>query len=217
MARQQIKAQPRTITGKKVKRLRRDGLIPGVVYGPAVRGTQVVSVSAQEFERVYERAGTTTVLDLSVDGGLPRPVLIHQVQHDYLRRHLIHVDFLAPDMLVELIVSVPLATSGESPAIEEHDGILTQLVTELQVRCLPDAIPHVIEIDLAGLKEIGAQVLASDLVLPAGVTLVTPEDELLVKIDQPQLEVEEDTEAEDEAVADGAEGEGGATGADNEE
>ena len=81
MANQQITAQARTVLGKKVKRLRREGLVPGVLYGPAVKGVRPITVTAREFERVYVRAGFSTLLDLVVDGGRAQPVLIHQVQH----------------------------------------------------------------------------------------------------------------------------------------
>jgi large subunit ribosomal protein L25 len=199
MARQQISAQPRAAMGKKVKRLRREGLIPGVVYGPAVEGVQPVAVTAKDFERIYLHAGTATLLDLVVDGGAPRPVLIHEVQHDELRRRLTHVDFLAPDMRADITVTVPLQLTGESPAVQEG-GILTELVTELQVRCLPDRIPHALEVDLGLLTEIGAQLTAGQLTMPAGVALISPEDELLVKVDQPAIIEEPEAEEEEEAA-----------------
>lgn len=199
MARQQISAQPRAAMGKKVKRLRREGLIPGVLYGPAVEGVQPVAVTAKDFERIYLHAGTATLLDLVVDGGSPRPVLIHEVQHDELRRRLTHVDFLAPDMRVEITLTVPLQLVGESPAVQTG-GILTELVTELQIRCLPDRIPHALEVDLAQLTEIGAQLTAGQLTLPAGVALISPVDELLVKVDQPAIVEEPEAEEEEEGA-----------------
>ena len=207
MARQRLSAQPRVVLGKKVKKLRREGLLPGVLYGPAVQGVRPLELSAREVERTYAHAGSSTLLDLVVDGGRPQPVLIHAVQHDPFRRHLIHVDFLAPDMNVELTVAVPLALIGESPAVKEG-GVLTQFVTEVQVRCLPDTIPHALEFDLDGLTEIGTQVTAGEIPLPAGVALVTAEDELVLKIDLPQLaEPEMVEEAEETAEAEAAEGE----------
>lgn len=212
MANQQITAQARTVLGKKVKRLRREGLVPGVLYGPAVKGVRPITVTAREFERVYVRAGFSTLLDLVVDGGRAQPVLIHQVQHDALRRDLLHVDFLAPDMNVELTVTVPLVLVGEAPIVETGGGILTQVVTELQLRCLPDAIPHQIEVDVSGLTEPDSHILAGDLQLPPGVTLVSPPDEFLVKIDQPQLEPEPEVEEAEEEAAEVLAGEAEAEG-----
>ena len=214
MARQRLSAQPRAVLGKKVKKLRREGLVPAVLYGPAVKGVRPLELPARDIERTYAYAGSSTLLDLVVDGGRPQPVLIHAVQHDPFRRHLIHVDFFAPDMNVELTVAVPLALVGESSAVNEG-GVLSQLLTEVQVRCLPDAIPHALEFDLSGITEVGTQVTVGEIPLPAGVALVTAEDELVLKIDLPQLaEPEIAEEAEEEAEpeageAEAAEGEPG--------
>ena len=203
MADLQVSAQPRTILGKQVKKLRRKGLLPAVVYGPAVLGAQPIVLPVREFERIYARAGTATLLDLQVAGAGPRSVLIHQVQRDATRRNFLHVDFLAPDMTVELTVAVPLAFIGEAPAVTDDGGILTELVTELEVRCLPDHIPAALEVDLSQLTEIGGQLTAGDVPLPAGVTLVAPPEELLVKIEEPAVAEEPTTgaaaEAEEEA------------------
>lgn len=187
MAKQQITAQPRTIVGKKVKGLRRQGLVPAVVYGPALTGVQPVTVTAREFEHVYAHAGTSTMIDLVLEGQPAHPVLIHQVQHDHLRRDVIHVDFLAPDMRHELTVAIPLHLVGESPAARAG-GILTQVVTEVQVRCLPADIPQMIEVDLTGLTETGMSLTAADLTPPAGVTLLTPVEETIVMVEQPTVE-----------------------------
>ena len=214
MARQRVSAQPRAVLGKKVKKLRREGLVPAVLYGPAVQGVRPLELPARDIERTYAHAGTSTLLDLVVDGGRPQPVLIHAVQHDPFRRHLLHVDFFAPDMNVDLTVTVPLALVGESQAVDEG-GVLTQFLTEVQVRCLPDAIPHALEFDLSGVIAVGTQITAGELPLPAGVALVTPEDELVLKIDLPQLaepelvEEAEETAEREAAEAEAAEGETG--------
>ena len=207
MARQRLSAQPRAVLGKKVKKLRREGLVPAVLYGPAVKTPRPLELSARDAERTYAYAGTSTLLDLVVDGGRPQPVLIHAVQHDPFRRHLLHVDFLAPDMSVELTLAVPLALLGESPAVNDG-GVLSQLLTEVQVRCLPDAIPHALEFDLSGITEVGTQVTAGEIPLPAGVALVTAEDDLVLKIDLPQLaEPEMVDEAEETAEGEAGEAE----------
>lgn len=193
MAKQRITAQPRAILGKKVKRLRKQGLLPAVVYGPAFVGVQPVTIAAHEFEHVYAHAGTSALIDLVLDEDYSQPVLIHQVQHDHLRRGVLHVDFLAPDLRQELTVAVPLHLVGESPAVRSG-GILTQFVTEIHVRCLPTDIPPMVELDLARLTEIGVPLTAGELALPAGVTLVTPPDETIVTVDQPTVEAEPELE-----------------------
>lgn len=199
MAHPALEATSRTIVGKEVKKLRREGLLPAVVYGPGTDGVQSITLNGRDFALLYARTGSATLLDLRVEGGRPRPVLVHQVQYDRTRRKLVHVDFFAPNMRVEMTIAVPLAFVGDAPGVTDDGGVLTELVTELQVRCLPDNIPAAIEVDLGALTEVGAQLTASDIVLPQGVTLATAEDELVAKIDQPAL-IEEpvDTGAEED-------------------
>jgi large subunit ribosomal protein L25 len=203
MATPELSAQPRTITGKKVKKLRRVGLLPAVVYGPAMKGIEILELGEREFERVYAHAGSSTLLNLTIEGGATRPVLIHQVQHDATRRRMIHVDLFAIDMQAVLTVAVPLALVGEAPGVTVQRGIATQLLSELQIRCLPNRIPAALEVDLSRLTEIGAQLTAGDVALPQGVSLVTSADELIAKIDAPAVEEEPVTEkepAEEEAA-----------------
>ena len=207
MADYQISAQPRTILGKKVRKLRREGLLPAVVYGGAMQGVEPLTVTVREFERLYARVGTAALIDLQIDGGRTRPVLIHQVQRDATRRNFVHVDFLAPDMRVELTVAVPLNFVGESPAVTVEGGILTQLATELQVRCLPDRIPAALEVDLSRLTELEMALTTADVTLPEGVALVSAEDEPLVKAETPTLVEEPVADEADEDEAQTAEAE----------
>lgn len=204
MATYELTAQPRTIVGKEVKKLRREGLVPAVLYGPGIEGIHSISLAAKEIERAYTQLGRSALLRLTVAGGETRSVLIHQVQHDYHHRHLTHVDFFAPNMRVELTVAVQVVLTGEAPAVKSEDGILVQSATEIQVTALPDNVPAVIAVDVTGLTEIHSQITAGDLVLPEGVTLATSPDEVVVTVSQAQLvEVEEPVEETEE----GAEGE----------
>lgn len=209
MATYELTAQPRTIVGKEVKKLRREGIIPAVLYGPGIEGIHSISLALKEIERAYTQLGRSALLRLKVEGGETRTVLIHQVQHDYHHRHLTHVDFFAPNMRVVLTVAVQVVLTGEAPAVTLEDGILVQSATEIQVSALPDNIPAVIAVDVTGLTEIHAQITAGELVLPEGVTLATSPDEVVVTVSQVQLvEVEEPVEETEE----GAEGEDGAEG-----
>lgn len=212
MATLEVQAQPRPAMGKQVKKLRREGQLPAVVYGPAMEGVQPLTLSAKDFSRIYAQAGPSTLLNLTVEGGSSRQVLIHQVQFDHLHRNLTHVDFFAPDMRVELTVSVPLAFTGEAPGVTVHDGIALHPLAELQVRALPANIPAAIQVDMSGLDEIGAQLTAGEIALPKGVSLVTSEDELVARINAPTLieepevvEAEEAAEEETETTAEAVE------------
>jgi large subunit ribosomal protein L25 len=211
MATMELEAQRRTIVGKKVRKLRREGLIPAVVYGYGIEKPQAITLTLREIERVYVQMGKSAIVRLRVEGGQFRSVLIHDVQFDHTHRYLTHVDFLAPNMSVALTVGVPLALVGESPAVRNEDGILVQDLTEVQVSALPDQIPAALTVDVSHLTEISAQITAGDLDLPEGVTLITPAEDVIVTVSQAQLvaEDEEPTEAEE-----GVEGEGADSSAD---
>lgn len=211
MATLEVQAQPRPAMGKHVKKLRRVGSLPGVVYGPSVNGVQPLTLNAKDFARIYAQAGPSTLLRLKVEGSSTYQVLIHQTQFDHLHRNLIHVDFFAPDMKVELTVNVPLAFTGEAPAVTVENGIALHPVAEIQVRALPANIPTAVLVDISGLTEIGAQLTAGEVELPKGVSLVTAEDELIVRINPPTVE-EEPEVTEVEAAVEGEELEASAEG-----
>ena len=205
MATLEVTATTRQAMKKNVKKLRREGIIPAVLYGPKLQGTQPLSLTAREFARIFAQAGPSTLLRLKVTGGASQQVLIHQVQYDHLHRNLTHVDFYAPDMSVELAINVPLAFTGTAPAVDAHDGIVIHLVSELHVRALPDNIPAAIEVDLSSLTEIGSQLTAGDIPLPANVTLATDAEEIIVRVNAPTVvEEPEVVEPTEEAAAEEA-------------
>jgi large subunit ribosomal protein L25 len=195
-----VQAQPREKMGKAVKKLRREGLLPAVLYGPAIQGVQPISLNMREFMKVFVQSGPSTLLSLRVQGSAARQVLIHKTTYDHLHRNLIHIDFFAPDMKIERTVNVPLAFTGEAPGVSMEDGIALHLVSEVQVRALPADIPAAIEVDMTSLAEIGSQLTAEDLPLPEGVSLVTPAEELVVRINPPTV-IEEPEVVEEVEVA----------------
>lgn len=188
-----LRAEPRDVVGKKVKRLRREGLVPGVVYGPVVESAISVSVNRREFERFYMKNGHSTVFSLEWDGG-KQPVLIREVQVDPVTRDPLHVDFFAPNMRVVLRQSVSVVLQG----LGTHAGVLQSVLTEVEVEALPADLPHQIDVDASSLANVGDAIRASDIVLPSTVTLITDGDELIASLV---------AEAAEEAAADAAEGE----------
>ena len=200
--------QPRAETGKGAKKLRRQEMVPGVVYGHRVE-SESVQVSQREFDRVYLRAGSNTLVDLKVGtSARPRKVFIHTVQRDPVSHNVRHVDFLAVNLLEEMTGSVPLVLVGEAPAAERGEGLLLHGLDHVQVRALPTDLPPIIEVDVSSLEAIGDTIHVSDLTIPANVTLLTAEEEMVARItDLPAEEVVEEPEAAEEAE-EGAEGEG---------
>src|SRR3954466_8541700 len=140
-----LTAEPREITGKASQKVRRQGLIPGVVYGHNVQ-SQSVQVPRKEFEQVYLRVGRTSLCDLCIGAGSkPRKVFIHEVQRSAVHYDLIHVDFVVVNLLEEMTVNVPIVLVGEAPAAEKGEGLLLHQTEYLVIKALPMNIPPMIE------------------------------------------------------------------------
>jgi large subunit ribosomal protein L25 len=202
-ARPSLVAKSRTETGKHVARLRRAGLLPGVVYGRGVPSSNL-SVDAHEFELLRKHAGPNTLLDLVVDGGTPTPTIVHGVQVHPVSRRPLHIDLLAVRMTEELTVDVPIVTTGTSVLIEREGGTLSHPVEFVRVRALPDHLPHSIEISIDALTSFDQVIRARDLPIPADAHLLTDPDEVVVRILPPRVEVEEAPVPTEEAPAEGA-------------
>src|SRR5687767_2501667 len=121
-----LRAEPRPVVGKKVKALRREGLIPGVVYGPVVDGTVQVAVEQKEFLRIYKAMGLNSLITLEWDGG-SQPVFIREVQVDPVRWNPLHIDFFAPNLRVVITGSVPVSLSEPSGDLV---GLINQTISD---------------------------------------------------------------------------------------
>ena len=202
-ARPTLAAADRQTTGKAVSRLRRDGRLPGVVYGHGVASSNV-SVDAHEFELLRRHAGPNALVDLSVDGKKPKPVLVHGVQVHPVTRRPLHVDLFLVRMTEEMTVDVPLIPVGTSLAVEQQGGTLNHQTESLRVRALPDHLPQSIEYSIESLVDFEAAVHVRDLAVPSDVTLLSNPDDVVAKVLPPRVEIEEVPEVE--AEAEGAEG-----------
>jgi large subunit ribosomal protein L25 len=213
-ARPALAAERRTVTGKAVAGLRRDGRLPAVVYGHGLESAPV-TIDAHDFGLLRRRVGPNALIDLTVDGGKPTPVLIHGVQLHKVSRRPIHVDLFAVRMTEELTVDVPVHGTGESEAVAKLGGTLLNASGSVKVRARPDNLPQVIEVDLAVLVDFDAAIHARDLAIPEGVTLLTDPDEIVFKVSPPRVqEVEAAPAAEaGEAAAGEAEAESAGEGA----
>jgi len=206
-----LPAAPRTEHGRHAELLRRQGRVPAVLYGHNVQ-PQALSVDARTLRRVWRSAGQSHLVDLTLDGGRPRKVLIRELQINPRTADLVHVDLFAVNLREKLTVDVPLVPIGESPAVTvEKAGVLQQILTTLKVECLPGDIPAQLSVDISGLLAVDDGVHVSDVPLPQGVTLasgVSP-DELVLKIAPVRVAAEEPEAAEEGAVEEGAPAEAG--------
>jgi large subunit ribosomal protein L25 len=201
-ARPKLAASSRTTTGKKVAQMRRDGRLPGVVFGNGLTSDSV-SVDTHEFEQLRRHAGPNALIDLSVDGGPAAPVLVHGVQTSVITRRPLHVDLYVVRMTEELTVDVPLIPTGTSSAVVDEGGTLLHGLESVRIKALPDHLPQSIEYSIESLVDFDASIHVRDLAIPEDATLLTDPDEVVAKVQAPRVEVEEEP-----VVAEGEEGEG---------
>jgi large subunit ribosomal protein L25 len=201
---------------RAVRRLRRSGRVPGVLYGG---GGEPVGFDADARELRLALAGSGAVLDLSVDGGKTTPVVLKEAQRHPVRGETIHVDLLRVNLneAIHAVVPVELEGVDDAPGVKEG-GVLEQITRELNVEALPTAIPESI-VHEVGEMQIGDTILLGALDTPDGVTLLDdPEETVIATLSPPRLQTEaaEEIEAETELVGEDGAQDAGADGGDSE-
>lgn len=175
-----LSATPRAVTGKQVSQLRRQGLLPAVIYGPGTQ-PQSIQLNTREASKVLRRVHGAELIDLELDGQT-RKVLVHDLQRDSLRGDFIHADLYVVDMARPIRVQLPIHLVGSSPAVVSLSGVLVRGISELEVECLPGDLIKQVEADLGALKEIGNSLHVSDLVLPPTIKVLTDADEQVARV-----------------------------------
>jgi large subunit ribosomal protein L25 len=170
--RPQLAAEPRSVIGKKVSVLRRQGILPAVLYGHG-HGSEAIQLDAHEFEVLRRRTARNALVDLKVADRRVQPVLLQGIAEHPVGRHPIHVDFYVVKMTEELTVDVPIVLVGESSAVDKLGGMLMHQRDIVSVRALPGDLPVSIELDISPLVDFEATLHVSDLIVPKGVTIVT--------------------------------------------
>lgn len=175
--------------------LRKEAMIPAVVYGKKEASTPI-AVSVINFKKVWEEAGESTVVTL--DGfGKSVDVLIQEVSIDHISGLPVHVDFYAIEADKKVEVEVPLEYVGEAPAVKLLGGNLVKVLHEVSIEALPKNLPHSIEVDISTLETFESQILAKDLKLSTGVTLITNPEEVVALVAAVSEEKEEEVVAPD--------------------
>lgn len=208
MKRHSLNSEKRELTGRKVRRLRRDGIMPGTLYGGKITSSNV-QVKTDEFLSIYKEVGETGLVDLMVDGKA-HPVLITNIQVHAVTDLPLHIDFREVDLTEKVTASVPVELIGESPAEKQGLGTAVLLVSELEVEALPADLPEKFEIDATLLLEVDQAVTVADLKYDSKKVEIQAEaDQILAKVEPPQKEevIEEAPAVEGEAAPAAAEGE----------
>jgi large subunit ribosomal protein L25 len=192
-----IEATPRETTGKRVSQLRRDGWVPGVVYGKDMMNVQM---ETKALRRALRIVGTSHLADLAINGK-KRTVLVRDIQQHLTRGDVLHVDFLEVDMKSTLRAEVELVPTGEATPVEEGLGTITFVVRTVVIECLPDDLVAELSVDLSLIKTPDDVIRLSDVVLPHGITLMDDPETVVARFEYEAIE-EEEEEVEAEPSAD---------------
>jgi large subunit ribosomal protein L25 len=186
-----ISATKRDVIGKKVRALRREGKLPGILYGHNFE-SMPISMDLREATKALMSASKSAIVTISVDG-TEHAALVREKQRNYILNTLKHVDFQVVSMKEKLRTKVAINLVGVSGAVKDLNGLIVTNLGQLEVECLPQYLPERIDVDLAKLARIGDGILVRDVVVDPNVAILDHADEMIVVV---QL-----SKAEDEAVA----------------
>lgn len=181
----ELKAEVRAIKKSQVKQLRRQGVVPAVLYGKETTPV-LLQFDHKELQKVLREAGTHQLISLQVGQDAPTLSLAREIQRDALDHSYLHVDFYAVKMGEKLTAQVPLEFVGAAPAVANLGGILTQNLDEVEVECLPSDLVSSIQVNLSGLEHLNDAITVGDLQVPATITILTDADVLVAKIEAPR-------------------------------
>lgn len=190
-----IEVEPREIAGKQVSQLRRDGWIPGIIYGR--KTPQSVQMEQKALRRALRTVGTTHLVDIQLDGK-PRTVLIREIQQHATRGDILHVDFMEVDMSAKLRTSAELVTVGQALPEAEGLGAVTLMLREIEIECYPDDMVASIDVDLSAIKTPDDVIHVRDLAIPQGIEVLTDPDMVVTSFEY--VGAEEVEAVEEEAV-----------------
>jgi large subunit ribosomal protein L25 len=201
-----LTADTRSVLGKKIRFLRRQGITPVHVFGHGIE-SQALQCDTAELKSIIAHAGETRLISLKIKGDKqPRNVFIREVQRDTFGRQLLHVDFYQVKMGERMEAQIPLVLVGESPAMKGKGRMLSHGITELSIECLPDKVPPQIEVDISILEEVEQAIHVKDIVLDPDITVRDDPEQLIVKVTEVAVVAEEEEAVEEvEAVTEGEE------------
>ena len=197
-----LDAVKRNVIGKQVKALRREGKVPAVIYGSDVEALPI-TLDSRETTKTLNKVSGSTILTISVEGQ-EHATLVREIQQDYIKGTLLHVDFLAVSMKEKLRTHVSLSLVGEAPVLEEFSAMIMSGLDQIEVECLPNDLPSVIEVDISILTELGQSIHVKDIPAIPNVEFLTDPEEL-VAVASAIKEEKATTEEEELAGAGGIE------------
>ena len=191
MARKELVVEARQVTGKKVAALRRAGILPGNIFGKGIE-SESIQLQTELLASTLKAAVANEVIDLKVGSGSARPVVIHKISRNPLNGSFLHADFYQVQLREKMHADVPIVLVGESEAVNTYNGVLLETLNSVQVEALPLDLPSSIEVDISVIKELEGSIHVGALSVPAGVTILTDPELMIVKVASPRVEEEEE-------------------------
>ena len=187
-----LEASPRSVTGKKVRALRRTGISPLHLYGKDTASLNLQADSSV-LQRLVIQAGRNIPVSVSVEGTRDAHfAFIREVQRHPITEAILHVDFYQVPMAEVMRAQVPVYLVGEAPASRMLNGVLNQALSSIEVECLPLDVPQNIEVDVSDLADFEQAIYVSSINLGDSVTIITDPGELIARVNPPRVAVEEE-------------------------
>jgi large subunit ribosomal protein L25 len=185
----QVKATTRTVAGRKVKHLRKEGLLPATVYGKAFESL-LVQFNAGEVEKLFSDIGESTLVEVILDEKEKLPVLFRNPQYHAIEGNLIHIDCYKVNLKEKISAMVPIEFIGESQAVKDGNTLVT-VTDEVEIEALPADLPESIEVDLSVLDNLEATITVADLKIDTSkLEILTDAEQLIAKVEEPRAEEE---------------------------
>src|SRR3990167_1588165 len=184
-----LQATKRNVFGKKVSYLRREGVVPVVLYGKG-KENMSLSVNKKEFDRAYRMSGGSTIIQVDIDGEKTKNVLIKDIDKHPVSDGILHADFYQVRMSEKITAPIPLNFAGDSVAVMDLSGSLITNKSEVEVECLPADLPHEIEVDISVLENFDSVIHIKDIKVPEGVEIKDDLEETLAFVEPPRSEEE---------------------------
>jgi len=205
--RPQLKAEPRKVTGKKVKKLRQKGVLPASIYGKKVESSSI-QLNTDDFIKLYRKTGETAIIDILVGkSDKAHHVLVRELQQKATSGDVLHVSFQEVDLSEKIEAEIPIRLEGESIAVKEKIALLLQELNEVTVEAAADSLPEEIIIDISKLAIVGDSIHVKDISAPQGVEIKNDPEVVVVRLDElvapeseelPEPETTEDEEGGEE-------------------
>ena len=184
----EIKAEVRSVVGRKVKNLRKQGLTPATIYGKGIDSVSVQFATA-EVEKMYEDVGESTLVTLNLDKE-NLPILFRNPQYHPIEGNLIHIDCYKVNLKEKISAMVPIEFIGESQAVKDGNTLVT-VTDEIEIEALPADLPENIEVDLSALETLESTITVADLKIDTSkLEVLTDKEQLIAKVEEPRAEEE---------------------------